>query len=259
MSQLHSKYEALAIAYLTGQATLEEVEEYQRLFENDAGFREIVDDVEIWLAPLNDHVVDRLPPEGLLDDIMSELEKGEDSEQPESETAAPKRIPTPTPANDTVRLPANDNPSGRWRALAIASSLIAVLAIGSHFIEPNVSVDKPMSESETLMALLSDSTQPELMAIVYEPKTGRVVARLSNIQIPDDGDLQLWLIREGEPAPVSLGVLNRADEVDRIELLAPLALQTDTDTLAISLEELGGSKSAGPEGPVLYTGKISSL
>lgn len=257
MSQLHSKYEALAIAYLTGQATAEEVAEYQRLYKSDAGFKEIVDDVEMWLAPLNENIEDRMPPEGLLDDIMSEIAKSEEPENPENEIVEPKAVPLP--ANDTDRMPANDNPSGKWRTLAIASSIIAVLAVSSHFIEPSTGVDEPLSESETFMALLSDSTQPELMAIVYEPKTGKVVARLSNIKIPEDGDLQLWLIREGEPAPVSLGVLNRADEVDRIELLAPLALQTGTDTLAISLEELGGSKSAGPEGPVLYTGTVSAL
>jgi anti-sigma-K factor RskA len=56
-----------------------------------------------------------------------------------------------------------------------------------------------------------------------------------------------------------LGILNRVDEGDRIELLLPLALQTGTDTLAISLEETGGSKSDGPEGPVLYTGAVSTL
>lgn len=257
MSQRHSKYEALAIAYLTGQAPPEEVAEYQRLYKTDAGFKEIVDDVELWLAPLNENVEDRMPPEGLLDDIMSEIAKSEAPENSRNEVV--KSEVGPLPVNDRNRIPANDNPSGKWRMLAIASSFVAVLAIGSHFIEPNTDFDAPLTESETFMALLSDSTEPELMAIVYEPKTGKVVARLSNITVPADGDLQLWLIREGEPAPVSLGVLKRADSVDRVELLAPLALQTGTDTLAISLEDIGGSKSAGPEGPVLYTGKVSAL
>lgn len=257
MSQLHSKYEALAIAYLTGQATPEEVAEYQRLYKTDAGFKEIVDDVELWLAPLNENIEDRMPPEGLLDDIMSEIANSEAPENFKNKMGNSEA--GPLPVNDRDRTPANDNPSGKWRMLAIASSFIAVLAIGSHFIEPNTNLDAPLSDSETFMALLSDSTQPELMAIVYEPKTGKVVARLSNIKVPEDGDLQLWLIREGEPAPVSLGILNRVDEADRIELMAPLSLQTGTDTLAISLEELGGSKSAGPEGPVLYTGRVSAL
>jgi len=258
MSENYSKYETLAIAYLTGQATHAEVLEYRKLYANDSGFKGIVDDVESWLAPLNADVLDQMPPEGLLDDIMSKIAEGEDEDAPvpADKTANPET--KPLPANDTHLAPASNNPSSKWRAMAIASSIVAFLAIGSHFITPNRTT-VPQSDTETFMALLSDASQPELMAIVYNPKTGKVVARLSNISVPDDGDLQLWLIREGETAPVSLGVLNKVDEVDRIELLAPLALNAGTDTLAVSLEAKGGSKSAGPEGPVLYTGAVSSL
>lgn len=253
MSRTYFEYEALAIAFLTGQATAEQAEEYRRLYASDAGFKVIVDDIESWLAPLNDAISDQRPPDGLLDDIMQQIEQEDDSKP----TTQPEK--TPSPANDTFPKPANDYPSGRWRALAIASSFIAILAVGSHFIIPQPSTNMSSSDTQTLMALLSDSTQPELMAIVYEPNSGKVVARLSNITVPEDGDLELWLIRKGKPAPVSLGILNRVDEGDRIELLLPLALQTGTDTLAISLEEIGGSKSDGPEGPVLYTGAVSTL
>ena len=258
MSEIYSKYEALAIAYLTGQATPAEVSDYRELYANDPGFKEIVDDVETWLAPLKADVADQTPPDGLLDDIMGEIASIEDEDAtiPAHKTANPES--KPLPANDGHPAPANDNPSGKWRTMASASSIVAVLAVGSHFITPNRTT-VPQSDTETFMALLSDASQPELMAIVYNPKTGKVVARLSNITVPDDGDLQLWVIREGESAPVSLGVLNKVDEVDRIELLSPLALNTGTDTLAVSLEEKGGSKSAGPEGPVLYTGAVSSL
>jgi len=251
VNQNYSQYEALAIAYLTGQATPQEVAEYRRLYDTDPGFKEIVDDVEIWLAPLNDDVADQMPSDGLLDDIMGEISGDDD--------IAPEQDNEPLPANDRDPNPANDNSPSKWRTLAIAASIIAVLAVGSHFVSPNTLTELPPTETETFMALLSDEAQPELMAIVYEPKTGKVVARFSNITVPEGSDLQLWLIREGEAAPVSLGVLDEVDEVDSIELLAPLALQTGTDILAVSLEEAGGSKSAGPEGPVLYTGAISRL
>ena len=251
MSQNYSKYEALAIAYLTGQATAAEVSEYRSLYAGDAGFKEIVDDVETWLAPLKSAVPDQMPPDGLLDDIMSEIARESEGEA-SVETGK-------TDSLGIKPLSANDNPSGKWRALAIASSIVSALAVGSHFITLNTASILPTNDTETLMALLSDASQPELMAIVYNPKNGKVVARLSNITVPDDGDFQLWLIREGEAAPVSLGVLSMVDEVDRIELLVPLTLRSGTDTLAISLEEKGGSKSVGPEGPVLYTGAVSNL
>ena len=253
MSQLNSKYEALAIAYLTGQATAEEVSEYKHLYNTDAGFKEIVDDVEIWLAPLNENIEDNSPPDSLLNDIMREIAASESSKIERSESA----IPAPTPPSDPVA--ANDKSVSKWRAAAIVSSLIAVLAVGSHFISSDSPANLSQPGSGTLMSLMSASNEAELVAIIYDPNTGKVVARLSNITAPEDADFELWLIREGEPAPVSLGVLSQVDESDRIEFLAPLTLHSGTDILAISLESEGGSTSSGPEGPVLYTGAVSTL
>jgi len=120
MSEFYSKYEVLAIAYLTGQATTEELNEYRRLYSSDAGFREIVDDVETWLAPLNDAISNQPPPPGLLDAIMQDIEQDTET-QP-----SPRPLEEiPSPANDTFPSPANDNPARNWRTLAIASSIIA--------------------------------------------------------------------------------------------------------------------------------------
>jgi anti-sigma-K factor RskA len=251
MNHSYSEYETLAIAYLTGQATPEELAKYRSLYSTDAGFREIVDDVETWLAPLNEAVLDQAPPEGLLGDIMREIEQ----DGIQQTLAKPvEHIPS-----TQYSRAANNSSSRKWRALAMISSIIAILAVGSHFITLPKTMETTSPETQTLLALLSDQSQPELMAIIYNPKTGKVVARLSNIVVPEDGDLQLWLIREGEISPVSLGVLDKVDELGRVELLTPLTLQTGSDTLAISLEALGGSKSTAPEGPVLYTGALSEL
>lgn len=238
MSGSHTDLERLAIAYLTGQVTPEDIVRYNELYETDSDFEQTVKEIEIWLAPLNNNVEDMEPPDGLFDDIMAEIQEDGESD------------PIIKPAA------ANDNTTAKWRAIAMAASVVAVLAVGSHFLP---ATSEMPTDNETFMALLSDSSQPELMAIVYNPNTGKVVARLSNITVPDDGDLQLWLIREGEDAPVSLGVLDRAGESNQIEFEIPKALQTGTDTLAISLEQIGGSLSAGPEGPVLYTGSVSGL
>lgn len=229
--------ETLAIAFLTGQATDAETAEYKRLYESDPSFRNVVMEIGLWLAPLKDSVDDRPVPEELFSNIMEEIEFTEQA----------------TPNNQPAAI--NDNAARKWKMLTVAASLVAVLAIGSHFVTP-APVD---NNNEQLMALLSDNSGPQLMAIVYEPQTGQVVARLSNITVPEDGDLQLWLIREGEEAPVSLGVLDRVRGATQIEFDISQTLQSGTDVLAVSLETRGGSKSAGPEGPVLYTGSLSGL
>ena len=109
------------------------------------------------------------------------------------------------------------------------------------------------------MALLSGEESPPLVAIIYNPETHEIVAKLSNVNVPEDGDLQLWLIREGKDGPVSLGVMEEANEDQSVSFAVPENLQDGTDILAISLEQKGGSKSAGPEGPVLYTGAIGTI
>jgi len=239
MTDTTSSSEALILAYLTGQATPEQIARYRERFAIDNGFRKTARELEIWLAPLDEGAPDVEPPPGLFDDIMMEIGKSDAVNAP------------PVAAND--RGPAAE---WKWKAIAAAASVLAALATGLHFVEADIAGDVP--GDGTLMALLSDSSRPELMAVVYDPTTGRVVARLSNIAVPDDGDLQLWLIREGEAAPRSLGVLERVGD-GQITFDIPAELRGSTDTLAVSLESLGGSRSAGPEGPILYTGGVSAL
>lgn len=241
MSYDKAHMETLAIAFLTGQATKGEAIEYKQLFESSETFRNIVYEMGVWLAPLNDKIEDQNVPAGLLDGIMTEIDQLESSDQ--------KHISDPV-------IPSNDNRVTFWKTASLVASLIAVVAVGSHFVTFNTDPD---ITPEPLMALLSDSSQPQLVAIVYNPDTGRVVARLSNVSIPDDGDLQLWLIRDGGEGPVSLGVMDRARVSDQIEIELPERLRSGTDVLAVSLESRGGSKTAGPEGPVLFTGSVASL
>ena len=247
--------DALIIAYLTGQATEAEGEEFQRRIAADPEFSTLVDELETWLAPLDEEITEVAPPEGLLGQIMNDISGSETVKSPAAST------PASAPA-----LAANDNAALKmWRATAIAASLIAIAAVALHLIpvgEPDteayVEQDQVQPGGSSLLALLSDDTPSPLVAIIYNPETGQVVARLSNVEVPDDGDLQLWLIRDGAPGPVSLGLLERAED-GTVEIESPADLNPGTDILAVSLEALGGSRSAGPEGPVLYTGAVTPI
>ena len=53
--------------------------------------------------------------------------------------------------------------------------------------------------------------------------------------------------------------MDQAVDDKPVAFSVPETLQTGTDVLAISLEQKGGSPSAGPEGPVLYTGAIGTI
>lgn len=243
MSALRRELEILAMAYLTGQASEDQVEAYREAFASDPDFRDIVRELESWLTPLNSDVPDKAPPEGLLDSIMSEIDFAE-AEAVEEDMVAPA--------------PANDN-SAKWKFMTAAASLVAAFAIASHFVTPTTPPVDPVEQSDPLLALLAGEESPSLVAIIYDPSTNRVVARLNNIAVPTDGDFQLWLIRDGAEAPVSLGVMDSLTPDGRISVNVPEDLRAEGDLLAISLEAKGGSTTNLPQGPVLYTGQISNL
>lgn len=245
MSTPPNPNDALIIAYLTGQASDVEVIQFQARVGADPAFRDQVERLEAWLAPMNGEADDVAPPAGLLGSIMADID---------DTNAAGLSSPT---GPDERPIAANDSgPLRFWRSAAIAASMIAVLSLGSHAFIGNAPAQS--SDDPRYWALLSGQTPSPLVAIVYNPLTGEVVARLSNVDVPDDGDLQLWLIRDGDAAPVSLGLLERTSD-GPVALSIPEELRTRTDTLALSLEVKGGSRSAGPEGPVLYTGRVSAL
>jgi len=247
--------EALIIAYLTGQANDVETAQFQTRIAADSDFQDQVERLEGWLAPLYLETEDMLPPEGLLELIMSDIETLEISKTMPSDAPLSSQSASPIPANDRGQVQ-------MWRGLAVAASAVAVLSLGSHWIptaDPVQTAQAPqINDDQRYLALLSGDTASPLVAIIYNPLNGEVVARLSNVEVPEDGDLQLWLIRDGAAAPVSLGILERTAQ-GRVELSIPEVLTMQTDLLALSLEAKGGSRSSGPEGPVLYTGRVSQL
>ena len=116
--------------------------------------------------------------------------------------------------------------------------------------------------------LLGRSSEPDYAArIVAEDSSLIVEARFDadtrqlEVQrtagaVPEDRDLELWLI-QGEEIR-SLGVLPR-DEAGVIEVRADLAPGFEGGALAVSVEPLGGSPTGQATGPVVAVGPVTSL
>lgn len=135
-----------------------------------------------------------------------------------------------------------------WLGWAIAAALAGVLVFNY--------VNKP--EQPLIMqpvAVLSGAQPGQQFVVSMSKSASMIEVSALNVTLPEAKSLQLWLIK-GTDAPRSLGLITRQNR-NAFRLSAD-ALESPS-VLAISLEPVGGSKQAGPSGPVIFQGKISQL
>lgn len=132
-----------------------------------------------------------------------------------------------------------------WLGWALAAAMAGVALFTHLYNTPEM---QPV-------AVLS-GMQPNAQFVVSLDKAASVIqVSALNVALPQDKNLQLWLIK-GSAAPRSLGLIVHHDR--NSFKLAGETLDNQT-VLAISLEPVGGSKLAGPSGPVIFQGKVSQL
>lgn len=141
-----------------------------------------------------------------------------------------------------------------WRMVGIGSAALAAASIAAlAYIGIVPSVRAP------LMATLGGSSgQPNFVAAVSADGTSITVvpaALLTN----DPRAIELWLIPSRGGRPHSLGLIQPGSPIRLVippELIGQL---TPDATLAVSLEPPGGSPTGQPTGPVIASGKLTSL
>lgn len=139
-------------------------------------------------------------------------------------------------------------PSLLWLGWGLAAVMTG-LVIFTHVMKPDTpDVLQPI-------AVLS-GTQPDAQFVVSLDKSKSVIqVSALNVALPQNKNLQLWVIK-GSAAPQSLGLINSPNSSVFPLSSGPLDNQT---VLAISLEPIGGSRQAGPSGPVIFQGKVTAL
>lgn len=131
---------------------------------------------------------------------------------------------------------------------AIAAALAGVLVF--------TYVTKPPALSPMQPVAVLSGTQPGAQFVVSVNKSASLLqVSALNVTLPEAKNLQLWLINGSQP-PRSLGLITRSGS-NQFRLGS--ASVDNQSVLAISLEPLGGSKLAGPSGPVIFQGKVSQL
>ncbi len=136
-----------------------------------------------------------------------------------------------------------------WLGAGVGIATLAALFV----VAPLPSVFAPEFGAE----IASADGSLRFTAEVSRGREELVLARVAGGPRPGRA-LELWLIAEGAPAPVSLGVLPEADRI-AINLTPQLAAQLDGGTLAVSDEPPGGSPTGAPTGDVLAAAPLVAL
>ena len=149
------------------------------------------------------------------------------------------------PAGSTLKVSRD-----RWRAAAVAFGSLAaalVLVVLQRAIVP------PSHESDAgsyLAAVNRGGDKPALL-IRVDLKTRQVFVRPVAAETPTGHSLELWYIGD-DKAPRSMGLVDKAPST----LTIPQTSNATSASFAVSVEPLGGSKTSGPTGPVVYAGQL---
>jgi anti-sigma-K factor RskA len=140
----------------------------------------------------------------------------------------------------------------RWRAAAIAASLVAALvlagAVGRELTRPT-----PPHE---FVAVLQKSADAPAFAISIDIDTREFTVRPVSAQAPAGKSYELWIINAKLGAPRSLGVID-SDQITRASRLQAFAPDVVQDaTYAVTVEPQGGSPNGAPSGAPVFVGKL---
>jgi anti-sigma-K factor RskA len=216
-----------AAEYVLGVLSVDERREIQRRLATDSALRAEVEDWEDRLAPLMSEVSAVEPPSQIWRGIEERISV---AGQPQLRQRRWESLVF-------------------WRSVAFgaaalaAASLAALVYVGT--VAPSV---RPMVANVA-------GAQSNFIAAI-DPASRRLTIIPSSVAKVEQHSLQLWLIASGGK-PQSLGLIESATPVH--VTLPPQVVVAADAMLAVSLEPPGGSPTGQPTGPVIASGKITSL
>lgn len=144
---------------------------------------------------------------------------------------------------------------GLWGWFA-GAGLVAAVAVAAVVILPRVTT--PPTVEPSFVAEMAAEDRSLVVVAQFVPETATLqIQRHTGAAAPGRA-LELWLIAEGAPGPVSLGVLP-AEPAASLQVSAELAAQIAGSTFAISDEPAGGSPTGLPTGAVLAAGAVQEI
>jgi anti-sigma-K factor RskA len=139
----------------------------------------------------------------------------------------------------------------RWRGIAVAASAIAACLAVWIAAAPLGLLPPPAEPARNYVALVTpEGGGGPAMIVEVDTASGIATVRALRVETPENRALELWRVADGA-APQSLGLIDPATPVLQLAVAAEPG-----DTLAISVEPLGGSPTGAPTGPVILSGPL---
>ena len=218
--------ELLAAEYALGVLAGAEREAAEQRAQRDRAFARRVADWQRRLAPWAAEIAEVVPPPQVWDRIVDAL-------------------PAQAPARSLWQS------LTFWRGLTLAAATLAAACLAALIYLG------PLTQQPPLVATIEGAGQRHFV-VTIDRKNGTVAVVPAAFRADATRVPELWLIPpDGRPRAVGL---LRADVSVTLTLPADLAaLAKDNAILAVSLEPPGGSTTGLPTGPVIATGKLTSL
>lgn len=230
---------ALAAQLALGLLEGPELAQARGLAASDPDFKAEVGRWSVRFAPLLDTVEDKVPGPAIWQSILAVIS------------------PARTAANDD--LPDLRRTVARWRLAsgglgAIAAALALALVTRPEPVAqpaPQIAAAAPM-----VATLAGDDPAPVRLVANWDPAARQLIVTPAMTPPHDPAKaMELWLIPKGG-TPRSMGVMP-AEGPMRAEIDPAMSAMLDSGaTLAISIEQSGGSPSGAPLGPVVATGTM---
>ena len=272
---------ALAAEYALGTLDADERTQVESMMAVDRELTALVQAWEYRLGVLNQMVGSVEPRPIVWENIRNAIGHA----RPQAPLVLPE---TPAPvaaspqASEAAPAPPADNSNvirltgrvRRWRNVAsftsaIAAALVAMLALQVYQpellpdgIRPKqrtqvveVKTPSPPAAAQYVALLQKDAGSPAFILTV-DAATKNFTVRKVGAQPEPGKSYELWIVSDKLQRPRSLGVIGGNDFTARPVLSSYDADLVNTATYAVSLEPEGGSPTAAPTGPIVFTGKL---
>jgi anti-sigma-K factor RskA len=272
---------ALAAEYALGTLDADERTQVETMMAVDRELTALVQAWEYRLGVLNQMVGSVEPRPIVWENIRNAIGHA----QPQAPLVLPE---TPAPvaaapqASEAAPAPPADNSNvirltgrvRRWRNVAsftsaIAAALVAMLALQVYQpellpdgIRPKprtqvveIKTPSPPAAAQYVALLQKDAGSPAFILTV-DAATKNFTVRKVGAQPEPGKSYELWIVSDKLQRPRSLGVIGGNDFTARPVLSSYDADLVNTATYAVSLEPEGGSPTAAPTGPIVFTGKL---